>query len=93
MFHEQWHAQVLGVVEVLKASGRIDATDWSETLGAELDRVQSNDDAAYYGAFLAALEELLARDGVAETREVDQREAEWRAAYLRTPHGKPVELG
>ena len=72
------------------AQGHIDAEDWSHALGAELDAVGSNDDEAYYAAFLRALERFL--DGLAPEALVRQRKEDWRQAYLRTPHGAPVEL-
>lgn len=97
LFQEQWHAQVIAVVELLVSEGKITPAVWSETLGAELDK-RSRDgdpdnDATYYGAFLSALENVLDQAGIALRSEVDKREGDWRHAYLSTPHGKPVVLG
>ena len=41
---------------------------------------------------LAALERLLAESGAVARDELDARERQWERAYLRTPHGRPVEL-
>jgi hypothetical protein len=41
---------------------------------------------------LAALERVLAENGAVTRAELDEREEQWERAYLRTPHGKPVEL-
>ena len=48
--------------------------------------------ATYYEAALAALEELAADAGIGAGT-LDARVEAWRAAYLATPHGEPVELG
>jgi hypothetical protein len=98
VFAEAWHAQAIALVEMLIAEGRIEAGEWSQTLGAEVDR-RANDatgdkdtDATYYGAVLSALELVLDRNRLAMHDEVDRREQDWRNAYLATPHGKPVVL-
>ena len=49
-------------------------------------------DEKYYIAFLRALEQILDRNQFAVQAEVDKRQSDWRAAYLSTPHGKPVVL-
>lgn len=96
VFSEQWHAQVIALVELLIADGKIEAEDWSQTLGAELDQqvtdTSMDNDAIYYSAFLSALEQILNRSQFALQAEVDRREQDWRNAYLNTPHGKPVAL-
>lgn len=96
VFAEQWHAQVVAVVELLIANKNLDATEWSQTLGAEVDRRVSEGaedaDANYYNAFLRALEQILARERFAALEEVDRRVSDWRKAYLSTPHGNPVVL-
>jgi len=84
------------LVELLIADGKVEAEDWSQILGAELDRrvtdTAMDPDALYYGAFLSALEQILDRRQFALQAEVDRREQDWRNAYLNTPHGKPVAL-
>ncbi len=85
------------MVELLIADGKIEAEDWSQTLGAELDRratdTAMDPDAIYYGAFLSALEQILDKSQFAPRAEVDKRQQDWRNAYMTTPHGKPVALG
>ena len=46
----------------------------------------------YYSAWLAALEALLQGHDVAGAPEIKQMVADWRRAYLETPHGNPVRL-
>lgn len=96
VFREQWHAQVIAVVELLVAEGKVTPAVWSETLGAELDKRSRNgdpdNDETYYSAFLSALESILDETGIVSQSEVDRREGDWRQAYLSTPHGEPVVL-
>ena len=51
--------EVIAVVELLVAVGRLNPRDWSETLGAELDKRSHNgepdDKSTYYETFLTAL--------------------------------------
>lgn len=96
LFAKQWHAEVIAVRELLVADGRISPEDWSRALGAELDRRHASGapdtDATYYEAFLAVLEQVTAAGRLATPSEIDRCEADWRAAYLSTPHGQPVVL-
>jgi nitrile hydratase accessory protein len=95
-FDEPWQAQALALAFALCERGVFSAAAWSEALGAELRRAEAqgapDDHGTYYAAVLAALEQLLASaDGI--TPDVlAARIEEWRRAYLRTPHGQPVEL-
>lgn len=85
------------MADLMVRSGRIGATDWSETLGAELARAEAegrpDDQAAYYAAALSALERLLDRGDLATADEVTARRDAWARAYQATPHGQPVALG
>jgi hypothetical protein len=47
---------------------------------------------AYHRQFLVALEKIVARCGLATEESVQDRTLAWRRAYLKTPHGHPVEL-
>jgi len=40
----------------------------------------------------SALEQLLHEQKSIPARQLDARTEAWRAAYLRTPHGQPIEL-
>jgi hypothetical protein len=72
----------------------ISAARWAETLGAEVAALNAEPDDrdTYYRAVLAALERMLMESGSVTRAELDEREHQWERAYLRTPHGKPVEL-
>jgi nitrile hydratase accessory protein len=94
VFGEPWHAQTLALVDLLVKSGAISSARWAETLGAEIKALNAapDDRETYFRAVLAALERLLAENGSVTHAELEDREHQWERAYLRTPHGKPVEL-
>jgi hypothetical protein len=75
-------------------SGAITSARWAETLGAEIKALNAEPDdrETYFRAVLAALERLLAESGSVTPAELEEREHQWERAYLRTPHGKPVEF-
>lgn len=96
VFEQGWQAQVLALASNLIERGQFSSHQWSEALGAELvrayDRGSADDLATYYGAALAALEGLLDTETSVTRDLIDRRTEAWREAYLRTPHGRPVEL-
>ena len=95
-FEEPWQAQALALAFNLIDQGAYTNVQWSEMLGAKL--VEANNRGApdtaetYYQCVLAALETLLASKDGLPAAELDERTEAWRQAYLRTPHGQPVEL-
>jgi nitrile hydratase accessory protein len=93
-FGEPWHAQTLAIADLLVKRGAISAARWAETLGTEIKELESapDDRETYFRAVLAALERVLVESGAVTRAELDAREHEWERAYLRTPHGRPVEL-
>ncbi len=97
VFAEPWHAQVLAVAHGLSVSGLFSASDWATALGAALRegeaRGEPDTDETYYAAALTALERLVAERSPTTGDAHPARIEAWRRAYLRTPHGKPVELG
>jgi hypothetical protein len=94
IFGEPWHAETLALADLLVKSGAISSARWAETLGAEIRALNAapDDRETYYRAVLAALERLLAENCSVTSAELHEREHQWERAYLRTPHGKPVEL-
>ncbi len=91
-FSESWQATALGLVEGLKAAGLISAQDWANALGSEIAALGQESEEDYYRAVLQALEKLAMARGLASAPAMAQRAQDWRAAYLATPHGKPVHL-
>lgn len=96
VFAEPWHAQVLAVAYGLSVSGLFSAADWATAFGAALRESRAHGepdtDKTYYAAALVALEKLVAERAPATGDAHPARIEAWRRAYLRTPHGKPVEL-
>lgn len=87
VFDEPWQASAFAMAVALQDTGTLDRQEFAETLGAELE-----DGLPYWDAWLAALESLLARHGLAGSDAVDDRAAAWRRAAAATPHGAPVTL-
>lgn len=96
VFEEGWQAQILALAFNLVDRGQFTAVQWSEALGAELasasQRGEIDDSDTYYKAVMTALEKLLHAQDSLPCEMLDQRTEAWRQAYLRTPHGQPVEL-
>lgn len=94
VFGEPWHAQTLALADLAVKRGVISSAQWADTLGAEIKALKAKPDDRenYYRAVLAALERVLMESGAITHAELDKREHEWERAYLRTPHGEPVEL-
>lgn len=93
-FGEPWHAETLAIADLLVRRGAFSPARWAEALGAEIAalRAEPDDRETYFRAALAALERLLMENGSVTHAELDEREHQWERAYLRTPHGRPVEL-
>ena len=95
-FAEPWHAQVLGVANVLMESGMFSASEWAVALGGQIRERAKADEAGetdgYYHAVLAALELLVAEKSPETGDLLADRIEDWRRAYLNTPHGQPVIL-
>ncbi|MBE9555369.1 MAG: nitrile hydratase accessory protein [Proteobacteria bacterium] len=96
VFSEPWEAQALAMAAGLQEAGHFTATEWAETLGAEIRRAQAagdtDDGTTYYNHVLAALERLTTEKGLTEEKNLVARKWEWAEAYRNTPHGQPVEL-
>jgi hypothetical protein len=87
LFDEPWQAQALAMADVLVNSGTIAAQ-----LRQRASTAPADDANAYYGAVLAALQDLLFRSGEVEPGQVASLQQQWERAYLNTPHGSAVEL-
>ena len=92
MFAEPWQAQAFALAVQLSAEGAFTWPEWAQALGAELASDPEDDGGRYYEHWVAALERLATARGMAGATELWRRKIEWAEAYLRTPHGRPVEL-
>jgi nitrile hydratase accessory protein len=94
-FPTPWAARVFGLALAAQECGLFAAREWAEALGAALTRQPLNEALepdAYWRAWLAALERLLAEKGVAAPGELAHFRDAWREAAAATPHGAPIEL-
>ena len=93
VFAEPWQAQAFALTVQLHERGAFAWSEWAEALAAELKAAGPADDGSrYYDHWLAALEKLVTAKRLAAAEALDARKHDWEAAYLRTPHGKPVTL-
>ncbi|MEL6966484.1 MAG: nitrile hydratase accessory protein [Pseudomonadota bacterium] len=89
VFHEPWEAQAFALCLSLHAKGLFTWSQWADALSKEIHGAEER---SYYQHWLAALEKLLAQNGVVKPDALKAREAAWHEAAARTPHGEPIEL-
>ena len=96
VFTEPWQAQAFALAVKLSQAGHFTWKEWAATLAGELkaasDRGDPDDGSHYYEHWLAALERLVAAQGLTDPVALLKRKEAWADAYRHTPHGKPVEL-
>ena len=96
VFREPWEAQAFAIAVALHERGMFTWNEWAATLGEEIKSAQRAGDTdtgeTYYLHWLAALESILVRKGVADPEAMTRYRDAWRAAAARTPHGMPIEL-
>lgn len=92
-FDAPWQAQAFALVVALHERGVFTWAEWAETLGAAVNRVDAAPDGHdYYEHWLAALEALLGRKGIALASQVEELADAWQRAAHATPHGSPILL-
>jgi nitrile hydratase accessory protein len=96
VFREPWEAQAFAMVVALHERGLFGWPEWAVLLGEEIKAAQRAGDpdtgATYYRHWLAALERMVARKGIADQAMLARyHDASDRAAD-RTPHGEPIVL-
>jgi nitrile hydratase accessory protein len=96
VFAEPWQARAFALALKLSEQGHFTWDEWTAALARELkavaDRGEPDDGSRYYHHWLAALETLVIKKGLANPTALGERKVAWSDAYRRTPHGKPVEL-
>lgn len=96
IFGAPWEAQAFAMAVTLHERGVFTWTEWADTLAAQIGDAQARGEAdegdTYYRHWLAALETLVARHGLAADGELDRYRKAWEHAAARTPHGQPIEL-
>lgn len=91
-FDEPWQAEAFALAVQLHRQGVFSWNEWSETLGAEIAKLEAAGDEDYFRCWLNAVETLVARKGLASREELAGIAAAWADAYRDTPHGEPVRL-
>lgn len=86
-FAVPWQAQAFALAVALNEAGWLEWGDWSRAFGEA--RAGEGD---YFADWLATLEGILARRGVAEAAEIEALSAAWGRAAEATPHGQPITL-
>jgi nitrile hydratase accessory protein len=89
VFREPWEAQAFALAVALHERGLFTWPEWSQALGAEIERAPAED---YYRQWLAALERLVAEKGMTDEATLARYADAWGRAAERTPHGTPIEL-
>ena len=96
VFNAPWEAQAFAMTLSLHAAGMFSWREWADTLAGEISAATAygdpDDGSHYYEYWLAALEKIVAKQGVVPEQELQRRVNEWDAAARATPHGKAVEL-
>jgi nitrile hydratase accessory protein len=96
VFREPWEAQAFAMAVALRERGVFTASEWAETLGAEIKRAQASGDPdrgdTYYRHWLAALERIVAAKQLSDATTLRRYSDAWSHAARRTPHGTPIEL-
>jgi nitrile hydratase accessory protein len=96
VFREPWEAQAFAMAVALHACGVFTWSEWAAALAREIRAAQEtgdpDDGTTYYRHWLAALERLVARKGVAGDDLLAARRAAFDRAAHATPHGQPILL-
>ena len=96
VFRAPWEAQAFAMALMLNERGLFSWTEWAAALAEEIKLAQAAGDPdtgeTYYQHWLATLEKLVARRGVASLDTLQQYRRAWDNAAERTPHGQPIEL-
>jgi nitrile hydratase accessory protein len=100
-FDAPWHAEVFALAVHLNEGSYFDWPEWAGRFGQNLaaaktvkisvgEGLDGSDD--YYQIWLQTLIELMQEKGLVDSEMLASIKAQWRDAYLQTPHGKPVHL-
>jgi nitrile hydratase accessory protein len=95
VFPSPWSARAFALAVALHDAGVFAWSEWADMLGGAITRraqTDADDPDAYWHAWVAALEEILASKRIASGADVLVFREAWRRAAEATPHGKPIEL-
>jgi nitrile hydratase accessory protein len=96
VFSQPWEAKAFALAIRLSEAGFFTWPEWVRVLSREIKAAQQRGDPdlgdTYYCHWLNALESICAANGLVGREDMRRRKANWRRAYLNTPHGQPIEL-
>jgi len=96
VFREPWEAQAFAIVVALHQRGLFGWDEWAAMLGEEIKAAQRAGDPdtgeTHYRHWLAALERMVARKGIADGAALARYHDAWQRAADRTAHGVPIAL-
>jgi nitrile hydratase accessory protein len=96
VFAEPWQAQAFAMALTLQQRGVFSWNEWADELGTQIKTAiaqgDPDDGTTYYRHWLATLERLVARKGIASPETLDRYYQAWDHAADRTPHGRTIEL-
>ena len=96
VFAEPWQAQAFAMTLALQQRGVFSWNEWVDELGSEIKAAiaqgDPDDGTTYYRHWLATLERLVARKGIASAETLARYVRAWDHAADRTPHGRTIEL-
>ena len=95
-FTSPWQADLFAIAVSLCDAGHLDRAELSEAVEQAMSSASAVNEMAaddeFFAAALRILELALVDRGIANPREIDSVQGEWRQACLATPHGTPVRL-
>ncbi len=96
VFEQPWEADAFVTAVTLSHLGYFEWKTWvaafAGVIQSQPQREQETAHDAYYRQWLSCLEKVLDEAQLVPSAELLNREAKWRLAYLKTPHGSPVAL-
>ena len=96
VFAEPWQAQAFALAVNLCDEAHFTWSEWVAEFSQQVKLAQQSGDPdlgdTYYQHWLNTLEVLVSNKNIVATKDLKIRKEAWRQAYLRTPHGKPIEL-
>lgn len=95
-FEEPWHVEAFALVVSLTRRRMFTWAEWVEEFSAEINHHSHREDEtvtdSYYRQWLETMTRMIERHAGVSNVAVDDRQEQWRLAYLGTPHGQPIEL-
>ena len=96
VFNQPWEAKAFALAVRLSEAGCFSWPEWVKIFSREIKAAQDSGDPdlgdTYYRHWLNALERICIAKGLVDGEVMGRRKADWRRAYLNTPHGQPIEL-